>query len=400
MPTESAKPATILVVDDDEMILSTLRSLFLLETDYEVVTHSDPAAALAEAQGRPLQLVISDFLMPGMNGVQFLAQLKELQPEATRILLTGFADKESAIRAINEVGLYQYIEKPWDNESLLLAVRNALAEHGLRRQLRDKVDELDSLIRDHRDLSDRHRSIEQELAMAAKIQRSLLPDKLPASNGFRCAGFYHPSTAVGGDYYDCVRRPDADIILVSDISGHGVQAALTSMLLKAIFQEQAIHADDAEGLLSEMNQRLHQFLPSSMFACTAIAWMARDSDLRLTNAGLPFPWLLRKATERPDELPLSGMPLGLFPEAPPNSYDSRSLNMERGDLLLIATDGLGEIRGKDQRFFQDGEFKKALTEIEGAGGEELIEHLMNRARAFQGGDSYDDDVSIVTITRE
>ena len=197
MDTDSSRTATILVVDDDELILSALKGLFALETDYEILTHADPVLALSEAERRPVDIVISDFLMPGMNGVEFLSRLRDLQPEAVRILLTGFADKENAIRAINEVGLYQYIEKPWDNQDLLLAVRNALAEHGLRRQLRDKVDEFDSLIRDHHDLSDRHRSLEQELEMAARIQRSLLPDELPASNGFRCAGFYHPSAAVG-----------------------------------------------------------------------------------------------------------------------------------------------------------------------------------------------------------
>jgi serine phosphatase RsbU (regulator of sigma subunit) len=400
MTREPGKPATILVVDDDELILSALRGLFLLETDHEVVTHSDPVAALSEAQGRPVEIVISDFLMPHMNGVEFLTQLKKIQPEATRILLTGFADKENAIRAINEVGLYQYIEKPWKNEDLLLAVRNALAEHSLRRQLRDKVGELDILIRDHRDLSDRHRSLEQELQMAAKVQRNLLPDELPASYGFRCMGFYHPSTAVGGDYYDCARRPDADIVLVSDISGHGVQAALTSMLLKAIFQEQAAQADNAESLLKEMNRRLHQFLPPSMFACAAIAWISADSSLHLTNAGLPFPYLLRKGNEKPDELPLSGMPLGLFPDALPNGYDSRSLNMETGDLLLLTTDGLGEIRGSDNRFFQEGGLAAALTEIKGSSGEKVIQHIMKQAAAFAVGDSYLDDVTIVAITRE
>ncbi|MDA1312955.1 MAG: SpoIIE family protein phosphatase [Acidobacteria bacterium] len=400
MATESGKPATILVVDDDELILSTLRGLFLLETDYEVVTHSDPAAALSEAEGRPVEIVISDFLMPRMNGVEFLTRLKKVQPEAIRILLTGFADKENAIRAINEVGLYQYIEKPWKNEDLLLTVRNGLSEHGLRRQLRDKVGELDGLIRDHRDLSDRHRSLEQELDMAAKIQRSLLPEELPASYGYRCTGFYHPSTAVGGDYYDCVRRPDADIVLVADTSGHGVQAALTSMLLKAIFQEQAVQAENAESLLKEMNLRLHQFLPSSMFACAAIAWISADSSLHVTNAGLPYPYLLRKGNEKPDELPLSGMPLGLFPGALPNGYDSRALDMEPGDLLLLATDGLGEIRGSDDRFFQDSDLAAALSEIGGSSGEELLQHIMKRAEAFAIGSSYDDDVTIVAITRE
>ena len=112
--------ATILVVDDDELILSSLRGLFTLETEYELLSFSDPKEAVKELGRRPIDVVISDFLMPEVNGVELLRRARELQPETARILLTGFADKENAIRAINEAGLYQYIEKPWDNEDLLL----------------------------------------------------------------------------------------------------------------------------------------------------------------------------------------------------------------------------------------------------------------------------------------
>ena len=187
---------------------------------------------------------------------------------------------------------------------------------------------------------------------------------------------------------------------MSDISGHGVQAALTSMLLKAIFQEQATRAEDTESLLKEMNRSLYKFLPSSMFACATIVWMSVDSSLSLTNAGLPYPYLLRYGQERPDELPLSGMPLGLFPEAIPNSYDSRTLEMAPGDLLFVATDGLGEIRDASNRFFEDGDLLKALSEVNGSSGEDVIHHVTQRARAFRGSDSYDDDVSMVTVRRE
>lgn len=392
--------ATILVVDDDDLILSALKGLFLLETEYEVLSHSDPQAALTEAASRPIDIVISDFLMPEMNGVDFLGQLREIQPETVRILLTGFADKENAIRAINEVGLYQYIEKPWDNQDLLLVIRNALQERGLRRQLRDKVDEFNRLVRDHTDLSDRHRSLEQELDMAARVQRSLLPEQLPHANGWRCAGLYHPSTAIGGDYYDFAARDDATLVLVADVSGHGVQAALTSMLLKAMFQEAATDAEDAEGLLTHMNRRLHRFLPSGMFACTAILWMSHGSTLTITNAGLPYPYLVRNGAKTPEELPLAGMPLGMFPEALPNGYDSRTIDFEPGDLMLVASDGLGEIRDPEGRFFQDGELAKALTETCGQDGDKFIECLVERGRAFRGNDNYDDDVSIITVSRE
>jgi response regulator RpfG family c-di-GMP phosphodiesterase len=82
--------------------------------------------------------------MPGeMNGVEFLLELKKIQPQAIRILLTAYADKENAIKAINEVGLYQYVEKPWDNDALLLLVRNGLVHGNLWKQLTEKTRELD-----------------------------------------------------------------------------------------------------------------------------------------------------------------------------------------------------------------------------------------------------------------
>ncbi len=72
--------------------------------------------------------------MPQMNGIEFLKEVRRLQPEAVRLLLTGYADKENAIRAINEVGLYHYLEKPWDNQAMLNIIRNALEEKSLRQQ--------------------------------------------------------------------------------------------------------------------------------------------------------------------------------------------------------------------------------------------------------------------------
>jgi DNA-binding NtrC family response regulator len=86
--------------------------------------------------------VISDYLMPEMDGITFLAKVRDLHPEAPRIILTGYADKENAIKGINEVGLYQYIEKPWDNDELRLIIRNALEKRELVAKLKTKIDEI------------------------------------------------------------------------------------------------------------------------------------------------------------------------------------------------------------------------------------------------------------------
>jgi response regulator RpfG family c-di-GMP phosphodiesterase len=80
--------------------------------------------------------------MPEMNGIELLLEIKKLQPYATRVLLTGYADKENAIKAINEVGLYQYIEKPWDNEELKLTIQNGLERRFLMERLEEKIKEV------------------------------------------------------------------------------------------------------------------------------------------------------------------------------------------------------------------------------------------------------------------
>ena len=110
----------ILILDDEEMVLTSLSSFLALETVYEVVTFTSANEALEYVKANEIDLVVSDYLMPEMDGISFLAKVRDLRPEVPRIILTGYADKENAIKAINEVGLFQYIQKPWDNEDLLI----------------------------------------------------------------------------------------------------------------------------------------------------------------------------------------------------------------------------------------------------------------------------------------
>lgn len=146
--SENQYPATILLVDDEEMVLTSLRSFLTLETDYRVLPFLSPSAALEFAAGNEVNLVISDFLMPEMDGISFLARMRELRPEATRIILTGYADKENAIKAINEVGIFQYLEKPWDNDEVLIAIRNGLEKQRLLKHLEERIAEINKAYAD------------------------------------------------------------------------------------------------------------------------------------------------------------------------------------------------------------------------------------------------------------
>ncbi len=129
----------IVIVDDEDMVLTSLNSFLALETEYEVSTFTSAKNAIEYIKENDIDIVISDYLMPEMDGMSFLAEVKKINPQIPRIILTGYADKENAIKAINEVGLFQYIEKPWDNADLLIIIRNGIEKNNLMKNLEDKI---------------------------------------------------------------------------------------------------------------------------------------------------------------------------------------------------------------------------------------------------------------------
>ena len=136
------KSKRIVVVDDEQIMLSTLKMLLELEGFTNTAYFNKPKEALSDIKKTEPDLILSDFMMPDMNGIEFLSEAKKIYPDVSMILLTGYADKENAIKAINEVGIYKYIEKPWDNEDLLISIRNGLERSGLIDALNCKIEEL------------------------------------------------------------------------------------------------------------------------------------------------------------------------------------------------------------------------------------------------------------------
>lgn len=133
----------ILYVDDDKLLTSTFSTLMKVEGFKDVVVYNNPIEAVEYLKTEAPDLIISDFLMPEMNGLEFLREAKKLYPEVSMILLTAYADKENAIKTINEIGVYKYIEKPWDNDDLIMNIRNGIERSHLLANLRQKIDELE-----------------------------------------------------------------------------------------------------------------------------------------------------------------------------------------------------------------------------------------------------------------
>ncbi|CAJ0734667.1 MULTISPECIES: HD domain-containing phosphohydrolase [Ralstonia] len=129
----AAATPLILLVDDEAGVLASLRRL-LRPTGYRVITAESGAAGLEMLAVYPVDLIVSDMRMPGMSGAEFLACARERYPDVMRILLTGYSEIDSAVRAINEGGVYRYLNKPWDDQDLLLTVRHAVEQRTLARE--------------------------------------------------------------------------------------------------------------------------------------------------------------------------------------------------------------------------------------------------------------------------
>ena len=132
-PTASPQAFTILCVDDEANILSSLRRLFRPH-GYKVLVAGGGVEGLEALAGEHVDLIISDMRMPGMDGATFLAEARQRYPDTVRLLLTGYADMDSTIAAINSGQIARYIAKPWNDQDVLLTVREALERQALLRE--------------------------------------------------------------------------------------------------------------------------------------------------------------------------------------------------------------------------------------------------------------------------
>ena len=148
----------IMIVDDEPGILNALRRELTAER-YVVDMFTSGAEALVNMHKAHYDLVLSDYRMPHMNGVKFLNEFKALQPQAVRLILSGYADFSALLDAVNEAGIFRFISKPWNSEELKASIAQALAHHALLLENQRLAD----LVRSQQDLLDKHRGVLERL---------------------------------------------------------------------------------------------------------------------------------------------------------------------------------------------------------------------------------------------
>lgn len=396
---QSSHRPTVLIVDDEEIVLTSLRTLLQLETDYQVLTFQSPVEALLAIQRQPIDAVISDFLMTELTGLQFLGEVKKVYPTAPRILLTGYADKGNAINAINEIGLYQYIEKPWDNEHIKMVLRNGIQNKTLEETLHQKLKELDESVRSCDALATREGLIRQELSQARQVQRNLLPKSYPCSTGFRFAATFMPALEIGGDFYDFQILPDGRVgILVADATGHGIQAALSTALLKFAFATTIDSGKPLAEIVAAMSDILRKGLPENVYVAGMVAILDTETHkMQIINAGLPHPILLKPGACCIERVPVNGLFLGIDLPGANFPGESTEISLNPGERILLYTDGVSESSGEDGLQFDDGDMAKHLESALQRTVDEMVESLAKTALEFRDSRQEPDDITIVAI---
>jgi FixJ family two-component response regulator len=170
---EAAERFTLLFVDDEESVLHALRRIFL-EENYEIRTARAAEDAIRILEEEKVHLVVTDHRMPGMTGAQFLREVKKRWPETIRIMLTGYADVQSILGAVNEGAVYKFITKPWNDEDLRLSVSLALQQYVLlqeNKRLREIAKRQQSKIKNYAALFDENRAVAGNILIRSGVIR-------------------------------------------------------------------------------------------------------------------------------------------------------------------------------------------------------------------------------------
>jgi sigma-B regulation protein RsbU (phosphoserine phosphatase) len=371
---------TVLLVDDAPANIQIANSI--LKDIYKIRVATSGAKALDLARViPPPDLILLDVMMPEMDGYEVCTQLK-LDPQTRDIpviFLTGQTEVEDETKGF-EVGAVDYIHKPFSPAVVKARVQTHLVLRGIREQLAQQL-----------------LTIHKELETARQIQLSILPSELPKIEGLDIAARYVPMTSVAGDFYDFIVVDDKHVgILVADVSGHGMPAALIASMLKIALSAQAARAADPAQVLSGLNQALCGKFQHHFVTAAYLFVNMENRTLTYAGAGHP-PLLLWGGPEGVRAIEENGLFLGKFTFA---TYSSIELPLNTGDRVLLYTDGIPETTNPEGAEFGAARFKQFLETEHNVSAEHFADQLLmelSRWSARGSNEDLDDDITIVTI---
>lgn len=394
---------TFLVVDDDPMVRKIVTRGLSQLNPAEVLEVEDGLAAQEILLQRSVDVVVTDVVMPNMDGLELMKWAQVHCPDPLWIVLSGLETFDAAVDAL-QLGAFDYLAKPPEIPRVRVAVRNALDQIELVRererlyaelensnaQLAENVDQLQKVCRV---LEDQAAVIQADLDRAEIIQRALLPQEPPAIEGWCMETLYRPGSSVGGDFYDAVVLDKGHLgLVIADAAGHGVAAAMLSVLFKLRLKQL-----DGEGnmlmphqVLERLNSRLYETLsaPGAFITAVYILLDLRSGRVQLASAGHP-PCIFGSREEATKMLERTGPALGLEAQA---HYQEHEFQLGAGDRLMLYTDGVLD-GGADSPSGED----MASALVSGADRAQLLSNFYDAATRGVTGDR--DDITMLLMER-
>jgi phosphoserine phosphatase RsbU/P len=371
----------VLIVDDAPANLQMVRAILKDDFKIRVATSGAKALDLVKAEPHP-DLILLDVTMPEMDGYEVCGVLKAT-PESKDIpviFLTGMTDTDDETKGF-KVGAVDYIHKPFSPAVVKARVRTHLVLREAREQLARQLLEINS-----------------ELEMAREIQLSILPHEIPRIEGLEIAARYLAMTSVAGDFYDFIVVDQKHLgILIADVSGHGLPAALIASMLKVALAAQSPHAFDPARVLVGLNQSLYGKFKHHFVTAAYVFVDMEKKSISYAGAGHPPLLLWQTATGTTSEVLQNGLLLGLFPDA---TYSLVEIPLEAGDKAVIYTDGVLETRSPSDQEFGVDLFKGFLDSNHDLRADKFADSLLEELAGWSEhptGQSQQDDITLLAI---
>lgn len=387
------RPVRTILLADDSTAQRRMLALQLARRGYAVTEAADGAEALAHARSRDFDIVLSDWMMPGLTGPEFCRAFRALPREGYGyfVLLTARSETADIADGLDS-GADDFLTKPVHAAELHARLHAGERILAMQAELR----------RRNRDLESLYAAVQRDLAEARDFQSTLFPEpRLPL--GPATATFLlQPSGHLGGDLVGHFRIDDHRIALWSlDVAGHGVASALLAARLAGLLsdrsRDQNLAFRDGRSLRpAQVVQRLNHLLCSDSRSDRYLTLLYAElclasGTVTLVQAGHPHPVLLTAAG--PMTIGDGGFPVGLIPDA---DYPETTLTLAAGDRLAIPSDGITESPGGSGDLGQDG-LCRLLARLPRQTGAPLNDALLHALSAHAGTRDFPDDVSAIIL---
>jgi serine phosphatase RsbU (regulator of sigma subunit) len=398
--------ARILVVDDKETNVRLIEGMLRVAGYASIESTTNPNEVCELHRKNRYDLILLDLQMPGMDGFQVMEGLKEIEEDGYLPVLVITAQPDHKLRAL-QAGAKDFVSKPFDLAELRARVHNILEVRLLHLETKNYSKVLEETVRELeasrevirlKSLEERKKS-EQELALAQETQESLLPRFLPQFENFRIHAFNNPTRYVGGDFYDFLQLSSGEWVgVLADVSGKGMSAALlSSMVLGALSMEFRSKTQPQE-VLNRVNQLLYEKSLPFQFVTLFLFLLSPHGMGQFINAGHNPAYLFRSATGKIEELlsDANAYGLGMFDFA---SYQSRTLHLYKGDILVVYSDGLTDAQNQQEEMFGEERLLKIIQQEAPSGSHALEQKFLKAIEEFTQGMPQTDDITFVVVEK-